>query len=244
MPTRTRDRGGEKTCFENCTAAGRQPILAASVTLPNPDPGGGCPDGEVCADGQCQTIPADPNLEDCSTTGCPDGQTCENGVCVDREPECRYRNDGWCDDGRPGSATDVCAYGTDPEDCDPVEALDPCPYRNDGECDDGRAGAATYLCATGTDPEDCDPTPPPVDPIVTQPRNSGLRYPSGLARPPAGCPTSSVAPYTPGVIWWHQQPGNRAPYLAPGTSGRFWRMTLHRRKPPSRMGTPDTTWHS
>ncbi len=36
--------------------------------------------------------------------------------------ECPYRNDGECDDGSPGAVTDLCAPGTDPEDCGgPIE---------------------------------------------------------------------------------------------------------------------------
>ena len=34
--------------------------------------------------------------------------------------DCQFRNDGECDDGRPGSITGVCPAGSDPEDCDGV----------------------------------------------------------------------------------------------------------------------------
>ncbi|HNQ23535.1 MAG TPA: hypothetical protein PKK06_10615 [Phycisphaerae bacterium] len=115
-----------------------------------------CPEGQACSNGECVPV----GSLDCTTTGCPEGQYCLGGVCVSNSTLCPYRNDGECDDGRPGSLSDLCSYGTDPEDCAGVVALDPCPYRSDGECDDGRAAAATYLCAYGTDPEDCEPPTP------------------------------------------------------------------------------------
>ena len=42
-------------------------------------------------------------------SGCPDLDL--SGICL-------FRNDGECDDGRPGSITSLCPFGTDPEDCD------------------------------------------------------------------------------------------------------------------------------
>ncbi|HJK93787.1 MAG TPA: hypothetical protein RMH85_23135 [Polyangiaceae bacterium LLY-WYZ-15_(1-7)] len=82
-------------------------------------------------------------------------------VCTDH---CVHARDGECDDGRPGSQTDLCVPGSDCADCGPLQGAswsaggrcdESCPSSGDGECDDGRPGAHTDLCAPGTDCADC-----------------------------------------------------------------------------------------
>ena len=97
-----------------------------------------------------------------------------SSVCTNH---CVFADDGQCDDGRPGSDTDVCPVGSDCNDCGPwippapttpmgatgtvptpmtpTSCDDSCPFAHDGECDDGRAGAHTDLCEPGTDCTDC-----------------------------------------------------------------------------------------
>eukprot|EP01047_Picozoa_sp_COSAG01_P125825 COSAG01_NODE_54910_length_329_cov_0.491304_1_plen_109_part_11 len=65
---------------------------------------------------------------------------------------CAFRNDGECDDGRPGAHTSMCLRGTDANDCD----SNTCGFAFDGECDDGRPGAHTSMCSPGTDSNDCN----------------------------------------------------------------------------------------
>ncbi len=50
--------------------------------------------------------------------GCDPGQICDivPELCDPPTP-CPFRNDGECDDGRPGAETALCDFGTDPEDC-------------------------------------------------------------------------------------------------------------------------------
>lgn len=54
-------------------------------------------------------------------SGCPDFDLSSLAGLLgglDDTATCIYRNDGECDDGRPGSMTSLCPFGTDPEDCD------------------------------------------------------------------------------------------------------------------------------
>lgn len=72
--------------------------------------------------------------------------------------------DSWCDDGRPGSDTNICPLGTDFTDCGPTPTssgggggfstalLNPCPHTNDNECDEPDG---FNNCAFGTDVNDC-----------------------------------------------------------------------------------------
>ncbi|MBL6990490.1 MAG: trypsin-like peptidase domain-containing protein [Bacteriovoracaceae bacterium] len=75
---------------------------------------------------------------------------------VDNSNSCRYANDGVCDDGRPGAPYNVCAAGTDENDCSAApDTSNSCRYANDGVCDDGRPGAPYNVCAAQTDENDC-----------------------------------------------------------------------------------------
>lgn len=67
---------------------------------------------------------------------------------------CRWTYDGACDDGREGSSTSLCPYGSDESDCSNISSLS-CRWTNDGACDDGRPGSSTSICAYGTDENDC-----------------------------------------------------------------------------------------
>jgi hypothetical protein len=57
----------------------------------------------------------DPNFYDnlSSASGQPQGGAAPAGC----DNSCRFANNGECDDGRQGSDTDVCAQGTDCNDC-------------------------------------------------------------------------------------------------------------------------------
>ena len=85
---------------------------------------------------------------------------------------CFYARNGECDDGQPNSTYDVCACGSDCEDCgartsctstsastDGRTRVDTCanscPWASDGECDDGEPGSEYNVCACGTDCADC-----------------------------------------------------------------------------------------
>ncbi|HJL12363.1 MAG TPA: hypothetical protein RMH85_28040, partial [Polyangiaceae bacterium LLY-WYZ-15_(1-7)] len=90
-----------------------------------------------------QNTPTGPRVIQANTGG---GAQCTN--------TCRYANDGECDDGRPGSHTSLCSYGSDCNDCGVGGApmtggacMNTCRYANDGECDDGRPGSHTSLCS-------------------------------------------------------------------------------------------------
>lgn len=125
-------------------------VCCASVG--NPDKY--CPGGTVCTtDGRC-------------SSGGGGGSGGSGGGC---DNSCQYANDGACDDGRPGAAFNVCAFGTDCSDCAGVtggsgggaggsgggSCSNTCQYANDGTCDDGRPGARFSLCSFGTDCADC-----------------------------------------------------------------------------------------
>jgi hypothetical protein len=104
------------------------------------------------------------------------------GVCNNT---CPYANDNVCDDGTAGASFDVCADGTDCNDCSGGQAANPapaspapanpapanpapagapgaggcsntCEYANDGVCDDGSPGSSFDVCAQGTDCNDCE----------------------------------------------------------------------------------------
>lgn len=78
---------------------------------------------------------------------------------------CDFARDAECDDGGPGSLTDLCALGSDCFDCGARDVdvfvdsgcSDTCDFAGDGECDDGGADADTDACAFGTDCTDCGP---------------------------------------------------------------------------------------
>jgi hypothetical protein len=121
-------------------------------------------DGE-CDDGRPGAhTSACPYGTDCNDCGYAQGGTVyqqgggySSGGCYDT---CQHARDGECDDGRPGSHTALCAYGTDCTDCSGGGGYggacnNTCRHANDRECDDGRPGAHTALCAYGTDCNDC-----------------------------------------------------------------------------------------
>jgi hypothetical protein len=103
-----------------------------------------------------------------------EGPGCTN-TCIDA-------SDGYCDDGGPDSDFDICAYGTDCNDCGPrtdtapgEEPITPpitaeppteeeypgctntCRDAYDGVCDDGGEGSQFSICPYGTDCDDCGP---------------------------------------------------------------------------------------
>ncbi len=91
-------------------------------------------------------------------TDCSD---CEGGVVIvgdGCENSCEFAYDGFCDDGRPGAASDFCFPGSDCCDCDGVcdrfDCDDSCEFSGDGECDDVKFGG-TGFCPDGTDCFDC-----------------------------------------------------------------------------------------
>lgn len=70
----------------------------------------------------------------------PGGDECVN--------TCEYRNDGDCDDGRPGSDYDLCPYGTDDNDCEATCGGD---GPTDGSCrSPGDDCTSTSDCCQGT----------------------------------------------------------------------------------------------
>ena len=96
---------------------------------------------------------------------------------------CTYAYDGRCDDGRSGSHSSACRYGTDQNDCKYTKPLAPiptgpnsCQFAYDKQCDDGRLYAQSSTCDYGTDQYDCNrifgpaPQPNPVEPnyVATQ----------------------------------------------------------------------------
>lgn len=104
----------------------------------------------------CNSFPKDVTcVGDCSSPAppppapapSPSDQICDN--------TCHWPGDGSCDDGGPDSDWDVCAYGSDCDDCGPrppeANCNDSCEWSNDGDCDEGPWG----LCAAGTDCSDC-----------------------------------------------------------------------------------------
>jgi hypothetical protein len=67
-----------------------------------------------------------------------DGDDGPGQLCSD---SCQYAGDGECDDGGPGAAYDVCAYGTDCADCGPRDPIGPgCT------CDTGASCQAGCVC--------------------------------------------------------------------------------------------------
>ncbi len=72
----------------------------------------------------------------------------DEGLCSN---DCRFAHDGQCHDGGPGSASDVCALGTDCGDCGPREPEAPDP---NGGADDPQPD----------DPQPDDPQPDDPDP--------------------------------------------------------------------------------
>lgn len=70
---------------------------------------------------------------------------------------CGSANDGECDDGGPNARYDICALGSDCNDCGPRFCDNTCATAGDGECDDGGPGSLYDVCALGTDCGDCGP---------------------------------------------------------------------------------------
>ncbi len=86
---------------------------------------------------------------------------------------CNTANDNECDDGGPNSLYNVCALGTDCNDCGPrppaaggapppapaanAGCTNTCNTANDGECDDGGPNSLYNVCGLGTDCNDCGP---------------------------------------------------------------------------------------
>ena len=75
---------------------------------------------------------------------------------------CFWADDGWCDDGGPGSDNGDCSYGSDCIDCGiraPGVTLcdDTCGWAYDDYCDDGGPYSDTSLCSLGSDCTDCGP---------------------------------------------------------------------------------------
>jgi len=125
----------------------------------------------------------------------PPPACCNNG--------CGFADDGWCDDGGPGSDYNECTLGTDCLDCGnrclPPRAPPPplicctnrCEWRVDGTCDDGGSGSDYAECELGTDCTDCSSRciPPPLPPF-----RPGERPP---APPPAPLAPSVPPPIPP-----------------------------------------------
>lgn len=129
-----------------------------------------CDDGCAC-DADCRGGCACDVGPGCDCGCDPD---CTMELCSDT---CEYQGDGECDDGGPGSATDLCAFGTDCSDCGSrTPACEPdCSGREcggdgcGGSCGSGCAPADTCVdfrcvsCACDTSSacdagcESCDP---------------------------------------------------------------------------------------
>ena len=97
---------------------------------------------------------------------------CRPTVASNGINSCTYAYDGRCDDGRSGSHSSACRYGTDQNDCQYTSPAAPiqtgpnsCQYAYDNQCDDGRLYAQSSTCDYGTDDYDCNrlvtPTPQP-----------------------------------------------------------------------------------
>ena len=77
---------------------------------------------------------------------------------------CEHANDNVCDDGGAQAAFDVCALGSDCNDCGsrPVGGDNSCEWANDGMCDEAGHelcvghGDACGACDAGTDAYDCN----------------------------------------------------------------------------------------
>ena len=91
-------------------------------------------------------------------------QTSSGGSSPVCNNTCRYRFDGECDDGGPGSDYSLCTLGSDTADCGSrcgstyvpaVQCYNTCLWAFDGECDDGGVGSDYNLCPRGTDCADC-----------------------------------------------------------------------------------------
>jgi hypothetical protein len=110
-------------------------------------------------------VPPDDGTPDEVPTPNPAETSCSN--------ECEFAGDGACDDGGSGAAFDLCALGTDCDDCGPRDGETPppggeptpdppgtscsneCQFAGDGACDDGGPGSEFDLCPLGTDCDDC-----------------------------------------------------------------------------------------
>ena len=90
----------------------------------------GCQASKRCADNECRAEDVTFISEICQVSddlcaslgGSPgsgnDSDDSDDGDSTDvGNNSCRWANDGVCDDGRPGSAFNVCTYGTDDNDC-------------------------------------------------------------------------------------------------------------------------------
>jgi hypothetical protein len=141
------------------------------------DADGDCCSGFLCAPssdiGPRLCRPACTTNADCSpefcvkdTGGRSTCSTADAGLCTDT---CRTPNDGYCDDGGPGSDGNSCALGTDCTDCAKATQTngvrlggtalcsDSCSTNSNGKCEDGGSGSISYTCSFGEDCTDCGP---------------------------------------------------------------------------------------
>jgi hypothetical protein len=113
---------------------------------------------------------------------------------------CAQARDGVCDDGGPGSTTNLCEAGSDCSDCGQLSqresCLNTCGANDDGSgslagngvCEDGGPGSSSAGCGLGTDCADCDS------------RTETIRKPGpGSTRLLFEAPTSARIPV--GVSW-------------------------------------------
>ncbi|MEM9863831.1 MAG: hypothetical protein AAF938_19685 [Myxococcota bacterium] len=94
------DDGGEGSLTSEC-ALGTDCLDCGPRSEAGPEPG--CTSSLDCAPG-----------ERCTATGCVPDDAEPEMLCSE---ECRFSNDGECDDGGEGSLTSSCAFGTDCLDC-------------------------------------------------------------------------------------------------------------------------------
>jgi len=129
---------------------------------------------------------------------CSTSHPCYNGACTCGASgatgnTCPWNNDGYCDDGGPGSQYAFCALGTDCSDCGlGTRACDSCSYSNDGDCDDGGSGSEFSMCFPGTDCTDCNSWPAPGPATPPSP-------PAPPAAPPVCCANSGCYYLNDGV---------------------------------------------
>lgn len=156
--------------------AGTGTPTPAPAPPPPPAPTPGCSDGcpyqndGMCDDGGPGSLYSVCDFgTDCGDCGPRSGSApaptpppapAPGATCND---SCAWSNDGYCDDGGPGSTYVLCAAGTDCTDCGAstsapaptTTCTDDCRYAADGWCDDGGSGSDYSVCAFGTDCVDC-----------------------------------------------------------------------------------------
>ncbi len=87
-----------------------------------------CNRADQCLAGQTSCTHADGTSE-CFSFVCNNfcqNTPCEQEPAVDPSNSCQHANDGECDDGRPGAPYNVCAAGTDENDCEGVTEVSNC----------------------------------------------------------------------------------------------------------------------